>query len=121
MTRRQYQQLYALPTPEVMVDAYVRAAVLTSVRGDTTVARVTSRFGQTDDRSKALVHAIRATRASDGLTLMVGGGTAGVVDYVDTLYQEFPRAAVFVVIAICGVLFLMFRSLVLPLKAIIME
>ena len=100
LTRSQYQQLYAPPTPELMVDAYARAAVVTSVRGSTTVARVTTRFGQTDDRSKALVRAIRATPPPDGFTLLVGGGTAGVIDYVDTLYQEFPRAAVFVVVAI---------------------
>jgi len=104
-----------------MVDAYARAAVLTSVRGGTAVARVTTRLGQTDDRSKALVRAIRATPPADGFTLLVGGGTAGVVDYVDTLYQEFPRAAVLVVVAIYGVLFVMFRSVVLPFKAVVMN
>ncbi len=51
----------------------------------------------------------------------MGGGTAGVVDYVDTLYQEFPRAAVFVVVAIYGVLLVMFRSVVLPFKALVMN
>jgi RND superfamily putative drug exporter len=104
-----------------MVDAYARGAVLTSVRGGTTVARVTTRLGQTDDRSKALVRTIRATPPPDGFTLLVGGGTAGVIDYVDTLYQEFPQAAVFVVVAIYGVLSVVFRWVVLPFKALVMN
>ena len=77
LSRAQYEQLYAMQAPEMMVDAYARAAVQTSVRCGTTVARVTTRFGQTDDRSKALVRGIRATPPPDGFTLLVGGGHGG--------------------------------------------
>jgi RND superfamily putative drug exporter len=103
LTPQQYQLLYA--DPAHIADVYARAAVDASVRDDTLVVRVTSRSGQTDDRSKELV----------------GGGTAGVVDYADRLYAEFPAAALFVVCAIYAVLLFTFRSVIIPLKAILMN
>jgi RND superfamily putative drug exporter len=119
LTAQQYQLLYA--DPARIVDLYARAAVDASVRDDTVVVRVTSRYGQTDDHSKDLVRAIRATPAPRGLQLLVGGGTAGVLDYADRLYAEFPAAALFVVCAIYVVLLFTFRSVVIPLKAILMN
>src|SRR5436189_3937841 len=104
-----------------MVDAYARAAVLASVRGGATVARVTTRFGQTGNRAKELVRAIRATPPPDGFTLLVGGGTAGVIDYADRLYDQFPRAAAIVIVAIYVVLLRTFGSVVIPAKAVVMN
>jgi RND superfamily putative drug exporter len=85
------------------------------------VAQVTSRYDQTDLRSKDLVRAIRATPAPTGFVRLVSGATAASVDYTDTLYQEFPRAALLVVGAIYVVLLLTFRSVVIPLKAVVMN
>ncbi|HYY89091.1 MAG TPA: MMPL family transporter, partial [Chloroflexota bacterium] len=116
---QQYQLLYA--DAEHIGDLYARAAVQASVRGDVLVARVTSRYGQTDDRSKDLVRAMRATPAPPGVHLLVSGGTAGVVDYADRLYAQFPAAALFVVCAIYLVLLFTFRSVVIPAKAIMMN
>ena len=53
--------------------------------------------------------------------MLVDGGTAGVIDYVNTLYSEFPRALLVVALITYIALMLLFRSLVLPLKAIIMN
>src|SRR5919198_3705298 len=116
---QQYQLLYA--DAEHIGDLYARAAVQASVRGDVLVARVPSRYGQTDDRSKDLVRAMRATPAPPGVHLLVSGGTAGVVDYADRLYAQFPAAALFVVCAIYLVLLFTFRSVVIPAKAIVMN
>src|SRR5207237_5328397 len=102
-------------------DAYRQVAVDSTVRQDTLLANVTSRFGQTDNHSKDLVRAIRATPPPDGFRLLVGGGTAGVIDYADRLYDQFPRAAILVVLAIYLVLLRTFGSVVLPLKAVIMN
>lgn len=115
----QYRLLYA--NPANIPDAYARVAAEATVRGDILVASVTSRFGQTDDRSKALVRAIRATPAPAGLRVLVGGGTAGVIDYADRLYEQFPRAALLIVIATYLVLLRTFGSLIIPLKAVLMN
>jgi RND superfamily putative drug exporter len=116
---QQYGLIYA--DPSHIVDGYAQLAAQASVRQDTLLVTVISRFGQTDDRSKALVRAIRATPPPDGFQLLVGGGTAGVIDYADRLYQQFPRAALLVVLAIYLVLLRTFGSVVLPLKAVVMN
>jgi RND superfamily putative drug exporter len=115
----QYGLIYA--DPSHIPDGYAQVAVQSSVRQDTVLMTVISRFGQTDDRSKELVRAIRATPPPGGFRLLVGGGTAGVIDYADRLYQQFPRAALIVVLAIYLVLLRTFGSVVLPLKAVAMN
>jgi RND superfamily putative drug exporter len=119
ITPEQYALIYADPTR--IVDGYGEVAVQATVRQDTLLAEVTSKFGQTDDRSKQLVRAIRATPPPPGMRLLVGGGTAGVIDYADRLFDQFPRAAILVVLAIYFVLLLTFGSVVIPLKAVVMN
>jgi putative drug exporter of the RND superfamily len=115
----QYALMYA--DPNHIGDAYGRVAAQASVRQDTLLAEVTGKYGQTDDRSKALVRAIRATPPPPGFRLLVGGGTAGVIDYADRLYEQFPRAAILVVLAIYLILLRTFGSVVIPLKAVMMN
>ena len=119
ITPQQYALIYA--DPSHISDGYALLATQATVRQDTLLVTVTSHFGQTDDRSKALVRAIRATPPPSGFRLLVGGGTAGVIDYADRLYQQFPRAAVLIVLAIYLVLLRTFGSVVLPLKAVVMN
>ena len=116
---QQYALMYA--DPSHIADGYAQVAAQATVRQDTVLITVISRFGQTDDRSKELVRAIRATPPPAGFRLLVGGGTAGVIDYADRLYQQFPRAALIVVLAIYLVLLRTFGSVVLPLKAVAMN
>lgn len=119
ITPEQYELMYS--DPNRISDAYAQMAVQATVRQDTLLAEVTGRFGQTDDRSKDLVRAIRATPPPAGFRIVVGGGTAGVIDYADRLYQQFPRAAIIVVLAIYLILLRTFGSVVLPLKAVAMN
>jgi RND superfamily putative drug exporter len=119
ITPEQYALIFA--DPNRIGDGYAQLLAQATVRQDTLLATVTSRYGQTDDRSKALVRAIRATPPPAGFQLLVGGGTAGVIDYADRLYSEFPRAALIVVLAIYLVLLRTFGSVVLPLKAVAMN
>jgi RND superfamily putative drug exporter len=119
ITPEQYALIYA--DPSRIADAYAQAAARATVRQDTLLVSVTSRFGQTDIRSKDLVRAVRATPPPAGFRLIVGGGTAGVIDYADRLYEQFPRAAIIIVLAIYIVLLRTFGSVVIPLKAVAMN
>src|SRR5207249_11193231 len=56
-----------------------------------------------------------------GLSVLVGGGTAGVLDYTEALYRDFPRALLFVVLSTYAILLVLLRSVILPLKAILMN
>jgi RND superfamily putative drug exporter len=72
------------------------------------------------DESKALLAGIRSISIPNA-ELLVGGNTAEIVDSVAAMYDSFPRAALLIVIATYLVLLLLFRSLLLPLKAVIMN
>ena len=56
-----------------------------------------------------------------GTTLYVGGTSMTVYDFVHVLYQKFPWIILFVVCVTALVLLLLLRSVVLPLKAVIMN
>ena len=64
---------------------------------------------------------MRGHQPGGDLTMQVDGGTAEIVDVVHEMYAEFPRVALVIVLATYLVLLLLFRSVVLPLKAIVMN
>jgi putative drug exporter of the RND superfamily len=115
------QHLLIFADPTRIADPYARALAADTTRDRFTLVRVVSRGSQTSDLSKSLVKAIRNTPIGGDLSFRVAGGTAGVVDYAEGLYAEFPRALAFIVVATYLVLFLLFRSVVLPLKALVMN
>ena len=51
----------------------------------------------------------------------MGGGAADVTDTVSRIAADFPRTALFIMVATYLVLFLLLRSAILPLKAIVMN
>ncbi|GIW06689.1 MAG: membrane protein [Dehalococcoidia bacterium] len=117
-TLDQYLLMYA--NPDRIGDAFVQAAVGGLVKGDTTVVRVISKYGMTDPRSYDLVGALRNSRPAE-FNVLISGGSAGVVDYVNTMYHDFPLAVAAIMTVTYVVLLLLFRSLLLPLKAIVMN
>jgi RND superfamily putative drug exporter len=119
LTREQYQLLYR--DEGRIYEGFARAAAGAFTREPVTVLRVVAHAGQTTEEAKSLVRSIRATPIGGGMEMLVGGGSAGVVDYVDALYSAFPRALFLVVSATYLVLLWTFRSVVLPLKAIVMN
>ena len=118
-TLAQYELLYT--HPQLIADPYLSAFLKSSVAGDTTMIFVISKYGMLDQHSQALVQTIRNTPPGGGMTTLVDGSTAGDMDYVTSLYTDFPIAVLIVAITTYVVLLILFRSLVLPLKAILMN
>jgi RND superfamily putative drug exporter len=75
------------------------------------------------DAGKALVDRLRAgdMAAGQGLQVQVGGTQALTLDFDRFLYSTFPKAILFVLGATFLLLLLLFRSLLLPLKALLMN
>jgi RND superfamily putative drug exporter len=82
---------------------------------------VYSRSYPNSDASKALLDEIRGAEPGGDFEVLVDGGTAEIVDVVDEMYGIFPRAIALVLFATYVVLFLLFQSVFLPLKAIVMN
>jgi RND superfamily putative drug exporter len=115
----QYQLLYAEPS-------LIRDPVIAGAYRQLAGQHVAAIYVYTDalpasDEAKALLQTIRAMDPGPGLRMLVDGGTAEIVDVVDLMYSEFPYAALTVVVATYVVLFLLLRSVLLPLKAVILN
>jgi RND superfamily putative drug exporter len=119
LTLGQYEAMYAQPA--LIADPYIKTALASLAADDTTLVQVVSKYGALDPNSEALVQAIRNTPAPGGMRVLVDGVTGGVIDYVNILYRDFPRALLLVALVTYVVLLLTFRSVVLPLKAIAMN
>ncbi|HEU0003197.1 MAG TPA: MMPL family transporter [Ktedonobacteraceae bacterium] len=119
ITLAQYEALYA--HPRLVSDPYLASLLKVSVAGDTTMIQVVSKYGALDQRALQLVQTIRNTPPGHGMKMLVDGETAANIDYVQSLYSDFPIAVLIVAVTTYIVLLLFFRSLFLPLKAIIMN
>ncbi len=56
-----------------------------------------------------------------GTTILVDGGAAEIEDVIDNMYSTFPLVAGLILLVTYVVLLLMLRSVILPLKAILMN
>jgi RND superfamily putative drug exporter len=94
-----------------------------TTNGDTTLITVNDDTKVDSAAGKALIDSLRAgdKRSAGGLTVLVGGFQAISLDFNRYLYDNFPRAILFILIATFILLLLMFRSLLLPLKAVLMN
>jgi putative drug exporter of the RND superfamily len=88
---------------------------------DTALVLVYARSYPNSDESKELLADVRDFRSAAGLTMTVDGGTAEIVDVVAEMYGSLPHVVAFVLTATYLVLFLLFQSVFLPLKAIVMN
>jgi RND superfamily putative drug exporter len=119
----QYELLYA--TPGGPPDRFSAAALASTTKGDLTAFTLTTDYGPNRDQVQALVRDLRdpssALAPPAGVSVLVGGGAADVGDTVSRIAADFPRTALFIVLTTYLVLFLLLRSVWLPLKAIIMN
>jgi RND superfamily putative drug exporter len=99
----------------------VISAQVTGVSGD--VAKVDLRFTANAESSaaRALVTQVRAVPAPAGAHAYVGGATAQLVDELGSLGATLPWMALMVAVTTFLLLFLAFGSVVLPVKAIVMN
>ncbi|HEY7091616.1 MAG TPA: MMPL family transporter [Ktedonobacterales bacterium] len=96
--------------------------VASTTAGDTAIITVKSDAALNSTQARDLVNHLRANRAEgQGLTVQVGGFQAVTQDFNDYLYGNFPKAILFILGATYVLLLLMFRSVFLPLKAILMN
>jgi len=119
ITLEQYQLLYRY-APGIG-DPWARTLAETFTRENAAFMLVEPSVPSTSPEAEGLVEAIRAYRDANGLDLLVGGGAAGLKDFVDRLYTDFPKAVLLILVITYVVLAVLFRSVVLPLKAVLLN
>ncbi|MCR1784601.1 MMPL family transporter [Nocardioides carbamazepini] len=92
-----------------------------ATEGDTTLLRASWEGNSQTDHSQQVVRDLRAVDAPGGADALVGGLTADTVDLAGSVGDHLPLMGVIVVGVMLVLLFLAFGSVVLPLKAVLMN
>jgi putative drug exporter of the RND superfamily len=118
------QQLLALYTSGTYQGVPALQQYVTSTTsGNLTWITLNTNTALDSDPGKALIDHLRAEAGQNapGLTILVGGIQATYQDFDRYLYGNFPKAILFILVATYILLLIMFRSVLLPLKALIMN
>jgi RND superfamily putative drug exporter len=91
------------------------------VANDRTLLRGVTEANPYTQDAYAAVDAARAVEPPEGTSFLVGGLSAGQKDFISSLYGKAPLAAAFVIGVTYLVLLVTFRSVFIPLKAVIVN
>jgi RND superfamily putative drug exporter len=89
--------------------------------GTVSLVQVTWLAESQSERSQQLVRGLRAVNPGAGAHALVGGASASAVDLIDSIGAHLPWMGLFVVAVMLVLLFIAFGSVVLPLKAVVMN
>src|SRR5438445_7537093 len=116
LSRSAYQAL--LTQPAAAQPARLQAIVHGTTGSQIAVLSVVTKHGQESDASRAIVHSLRSMTPPSGSSLLVAAFSS---DFTGFILQKIPLAVAYVMILTYLVLFLLTGSVVLPLKAVIMN
>ncbi len=119
LNKTEYQQLYRMKT--LPFDDYQKQIFKSMVKGKYTVMSVVSKYSKDDKRNFELIETIRQQKVGNGISKLVGGQSAEIIDTMHIVYGLFVNVVIFISVFTYIVLFLLLRSLILPLKAILMN
>jgi len=91
------------------------------VANDKTLLRGVTKANPYTQDAYAAVDAVRDVDAPAGTSFLVGGLSAGQKDFISSLYGKAPLAAAFVIGVTYLILLITFRSVFIPLKAVIVN
>ncbi|HET9782130.1 MAG TPA: MMPL family transporter [Candidatus Dormibacteraeota bacterium] len=114
-----YEQLYTGNPSNI--PAAARPLIASTVGKNMVLIQASSSADPSSDTARNILKAIRADQGVGGGQVLVGGETAVDVDVIKFIYDQVPLAVASVVIATYVLLFLLTGSVVLPLKAVILN
>ena len=97
-----------------------RFASSASAGGDSTWFNVVPTVEPISTEAEAMIAEVRAVDSGFD-TVLVGGASAAFVDSTDAIFSRVPIAGAMIVVSTFALLFLMFGSLLVPLKAIVLN
>lgn len=118
-SKEQVQALWSMPPEQLPPEARFLAA--STVGRDLVTLSVLTDAKPASDEARAIVRAIREQRGVADGTLAVTGATAHDVDVTEFILGRAPWAVAFVIAMTIVTLYLLLRSVVLPLKAVVMN
>jgi putative drug exporter of the RND superfamily len=119
LSRDQYQELLSGPREDL--PPQVRKALKRTTGDHVTVLTAYTSVGYNTDKAYELVREVREQHPEVGGEVLVGGWAAFDLDLTDSVYEAAPPAIAFVVLATYLVLFLLLGSVLLPIKAVVVN
>jgi len=119
LDRAAYQQIYALP--DGLRPPELRQAIALASGGRVAVLAAVTDAAPDSDAARSIVHAIRAERRVGDGALIVTGQTANDLDTTAFILDHTPAAVAFVMLVTYLILLFALRSIVLPIKAVVMN
>jgi RND superfamily putative drug exporter len=119
LSRTDYQRLYAGDASQLPTD--VQRTIGQGVGKDIVMMTAVSNQPASSDAARTILKAIRSQRVGDGGQVLVTGQTAFDVDIINFIVGRTPIAVGFVILVTYLVLFLLTGSVVLPLKAVLLN
>ena len=80
-----------------------------------------TRGSPVSDRVADFVRELRTEAQAGDMTLYVSGSAADMIDTIESMYSDFPLAILYIFVSTYVLLFILFRSVLLPLKAVLMN
>jgi RND superfamily putative drug exporter len=121
MSLAQYESMYS-SGPTSQLPPAVQQLMASTVGKHVVLIQATTNAAPSSDASRAIVNAIRAdSGVGGGGQVLVGGQTAIDLDVIHFITNRTPIAVAFVVVVTYFVLFLLTGSVILPLKAVILN
>lgn len=114
-----YRELYR--HPESIYDATTLRLLNDSIRDDVALFYVSSDLHPFSTEARRLVDEIRSFRLPEPERIYVDGAAAHTNDLVGSLYSRFPIVATIVILLTFASLMVLFRSIVIPLKAVVLN
>lgn len=114
----QYQQLYRKPD---LLKGPQKQFFDETTKGRFTVLSVISKYAANNSKTYDLVKTIRNTALDNHIILKVTGDSAVVLDTIQSVYGQFVITIGVICIITYFVLLVLLRSIILPLKAIVMN
>ena len=113
--------LYPRPTvPPQQLAAAGKLAKATTAPG-AVMFSVAPAGDPTSSEAQDLAVAVRGLQPPSGMASHVAGLSAGVHDFLDALYSRFPWVVLYIFVVSYVVLLILLRSVLLPLKAVLMN
>ncbi|MDQ3864983.1 MAG: MMPL family transporter [Actinomycetota bacterium] len=119
LSRDQYQALLSQPREDL--PAQIRETLKRTTGDHIAVLTAYTSVGYNTERAYDLVREVRERHPEVGGEVLVGGWAAFDRDLTDSVYEAAPPAIAFVVLATYVVLFLLLGSVLLPLKAVVVN
>ena len=119
LTRDQYQELLSGPRGDLPPE--IRNALKRTTGDHLTVLTAYTSMGYNSDEAYDLVREVRERHPDVGGEVLVGGWAAFDLDLTESVYEAAPPAIAFVVLATYVVLFLLLGSVLLPIKAVVVN